>query len=94
MPAPNSTPAGDPAGLVGTGRRTVLKGLASGAAGIAAFPLLAACSSSSKSNSSTTTSAERQRLRPASPPPAPPVGRLDDVRFQRLGPFPKRPTPR
>ena len=58
MPAPISTPAGDPGAdaASGLGRRTVLKGLASGAAGIAAFPLLAACSSGSKAKSATTTS--------------------------------------
>ncbi len=56
MPAPNSTPtgnAGADAAPGGLGRRTVLKGLAGGAAGIAAFPLLAACSGSSSKSKAT-----------------------------------------
>jgi multiple sugar transport system substrate-binding protein len=45
-PAPSALPAG------GASRRTVLKGIGVGAAGIAAAPLLAACTGTSKSSSS------------------------------------------
>ena len=41
----------------GVARRSMLKGLAAGVGGVAAFPLLAACSSGSKSSSATTTAA-------------------------------------
>ena len=89
MPAPNSTPTGDTAG--GPGRRTVLKGLAGGAGGIAAFPLFAACSSSSKSSGSTTTAGGASATTGASSSSGGTgkSGGSTAVRFQRLGPVPK-----
>ncbi len=65
MPAPETTPAGS--SVFTPGRRTVLKGLAAGTAGIAAFPLLAACTGATK-KASTGTHLQDHDLRAPTPP--------------------------